>query len=242
MNTERKIAVITGGAQGIGKAIAEKLSIAGCKVIIIDLNEDVAKKTANELNGDYYTVDVVDSERVSDIIDKIIEKDGKIDILINNAGITRDNLLIRMKDKEWDLVIDINLKGVFNFSKHVVKKSMMKKRSGQIVNIASIIGVMGNAGQVNYAASKGGVIALTKSMAKELAKRNIRVNAVAPGFIQTSMTDKISSDVKDKYLELIPLGRLGEAAEVADVVDFLISDKSSYITGQVINIDGGMVM
>jgi 3-oxoacyl-[acyl-carrier protein] reductase len=242
MAEDRKVAVVTGGAQGIGKAISTKLNEIGCKVIIIDVNEDVARQTARELNGDYYTADVRNSESVSEVVDKIIEKDGKIDILINNAGITRDNLIIRMDDEEWQQVIDINLKGVFNFSKHVIKKSMMKNRSGNIVNIASIIGVMGNPGQANYAASKGGVIALTKTMAKELAKRGIRVNAVAPGFIQTKMTDKLPEKVKEKYMEVIPLGRLGKPEEVADVVGFLVTDSSAYVTGQVINIDGGMVM
>jgi 3-oxoacyl-[acyl-carrier protein] reductase len=242
MTENKKIAVVTGGAMGIGKSISVKLNEIGCKVIVIDINEEVAKATAEELNGDYYVVDVSNLDAVGEVVDQIIEKDGKIDILINNAGITRDNLLIRMDEKEWDQVIDINLKGVFNFSKQAVKKSMMKKRSGNIVNIASIIGVMGNAGQANYAASKGGVIAMTKSMAKELAKRNIRVNAVAPGFIQTKMTDKLPDQVKDKYLEVIPLGRLGLPEEVAKVVEFFVTDSSSYVTGQVINIDGGMVM
>ncbi len=242
MSSDKKIAIVTGGAQGIGKSISTKLSNMGCKVIIVDVNEEVASNTASELEGDYYIADVRNFEQVGGIVDEIIEKDGKIDILINNAGITRDNLLIRMEEEEWDQVIDINLKGVFNFSKQVLKKSMMKQRAGSIVNIASIIGVMGNPGQANYSASKGGVIALTKTMAKEFSKRNIRVNAVAPGFIQTSMTDKLPESVKEKYLQVIPLGRLGTSDEVAEVVNFLVSESSSYVTGQVINIDGGMVM
>jgi 3-oxoacyl-[acyl-carrier protein] reductase len=242
MNDERKIAVVTGGAQGIGKAISEKLNETGCKVIIIDVNEDVARSTASELNGDYYVADVRSTKSVSAVVDKIIEKDGKIDILINNAGITRDAFLIRMEDDAWQQVIDINLTGVFNFSKQVVKKSMMKNRTGAIVNIASIIGVIGNPGQANYAASKGGVIALTKTMAKELSKRNIRVNAVAPGFIQTRMTDKLPEQVKEEYLKNIPMGRLGTPGEVAEVVKFLVTESSGYITGQVINVDGGMVV
>jgi 3-oxoacyl-[acyl-carrier protein] reductase len=242
MSEERKIAVITGGAQGIGKAISEKLNECGCKVILIDVNEDVARDTAVQMEGDYYIVDVRNSEGVAEIVDKIIEKDGKIDILVNNAGITRDALLVRMEEVDWQQVIDINLTGVFNFSKHVVKKSMMKNRTGTIVNIASIIGLIGNPGQANYSASKGGVIALTKTMAKELSKRGIRVNALAPGFIQTMMTDKIPEKVKEEYLKNIPLGRLGTPDEVAEVVKFLVSDSSGYITGQVINVDGGMVM
>ncbi len=242
MNTDKRIAVITGGAQGIGKAISKRLNDSGCKVVIIDVNEDIARETANQLNGDYYIADVRDMAGVSEIVDKIIEKDGKIDILINNAGITKDALLIRMEEESFELVIDINLKGVFNFSKQVVKKSMMKNRAGSIVNIASIIGIIGNPGQANYSASKGGVIALTKTMAKELCKRCIRVNAVAPGFIQTPMTDRLPDEVKEKYKEVIPLGRLGTPDEVAEVVNFLVAESSSYITGQVINVDGGMVM
>jgi 3-oxoacyl-[acyl-carrier protein] reductase len=237
-----KIAVVTGGAQGIGKAISLKLKKTGCKVNIIDVDENSAKQTAGELGGDYYIVDVRDSCAVEQAIDRIIEKDSKIDILINNAGITRDALLMRMNEQDWDLVLDINLKGTFNFSRHIVRKSMIKNRSGNIVNIASIVGLIGNPGQANYSASKAGVIALTKTMAKELASRGIRVNAVAPGFIKTRMTEKLPEKVKDEFLKNIPMARLGTPEEVAEAVSFLVSEDSGYITGQVITIDGGMVM
>ena len=242
MLNDKKIAVVTGGAQGIGKEIAVKLFESGYKLNIIDIDEKSAAEVAAQLKGDYYVVDVCDAHRVSGVVDKIIEKDSKIDILINNAGITRDALLMRMSDDDWDFVIDVNLKGTFNLTREVVKKSMVKNRSGSIVNIASVVGITGNPGQVNYSASKAGVIALTKTLAKELAKRNIRVNAVAPGFIQTRMTDKLPDKVREKFLENIPMGRLGTVSEVAEVVSFLVSDKSSYITGQVIIVDGGMIM
>ncbi len=240
--SNQKTAVVTGGAQGIGFAISKKLAAAECKVIIIDIDESRAASAAGKLNGDYKIVDVSKEVEVEKAVSEIIEKYSKIDILINNAGITRDGLLIRMKEKDFDSVIDINLKGVFNFSKEVVKKSMMKNRTGAIVNIASIVGIIGNPGQLNYSASKGGVIAMTRTMAKELSNRNIRVNAVAPGFIQTRMTDKLSDKVKESFLENIPMHRLGNPEEVAAVVNFLVSQRSSYITGQVINIDGGLVM
>lgn len=242
MNEEKKVALVTGGAQGIGKAIAKELAENGFRIVIIDVDETAASETAEELGAVYYILDIADIDRVTETVDNIIEKERRIDLLVNNAGITRDNLIIRMNDNEWDQVLEINLKGVFNITKQVVKKSMVKNRTGNIVNIASIIGVIGNAGQANYAASKGGLIALTKTMAKEFSKRGIRVNAVAPGFIKTRMTDKLSDSVKDKYLEVIPLGRLGTADEVASTVSFLASEKSGYITGQVINVDGGMVM
>lgn len=242
MNTDKRVAVVTGGAQGIGKAISESLYKNGCKIVIIDVNEVTARDTASQLDGEYHIVDVRDMKKVGETVDKIIEKNSKIDILVNNAGITRDALLIRMSEQDWEQVIDINLKGVFNFSQQVVKKSMIKKRTGNIVNIASIVGIIGNPGQINYSASKGGVIAMTRTIAKELAKRGIRVNAVAPGFINTEMTEKLPNKVKEKFLENIPLGRLGRPEEVAEAVSFLVSENSSYITGQVINIDGGLVM
>ncbi|MFW6134605.1 MAG: 3-oxoacyl-[acyl-carrier-protein] reductase [Elusimicrobiota bacterium] len=242
MTTEQKVAVVTGGARGIGKAISGKLKDNNCKVVIIDIQEETAKQTAKEVQGDYFLADVSSMEDVSETVDKIVEKHSKIDILVNNAGITRDNLLIRMSEKQWDQVLDINLKGVFNFSKQVVKKSMMKNRTGNIVNIASIVGMIGNPGQANYSASKAGVIALTRTMAKELAKRKIRVNAVAPGFIETKMTEKLPEKARDEFLRNIPLGRLGTPQEVANAVEFLVSEDSSYLTGQVLAVDGGMVM
>jgi 3-oxoacyl-[acyl-carrier protein] reductase len=185
-------------------------------------------------------VDVSNGAAVQTAVDRIVEKFGKIDILVNNAGITRDNLLIRMAEEDWDKVLQVNLKGAFLFSK-AVARPMMKRRSGAIVNVASIIGLIGNAGQCNYAASKAGMIALTKSVAKELAARNIRANAVAPGFIETRMTEKLTEDIRKKMLETIPLGRFGLPEDVANVVLFLASDAASYVTGQVLTVCGGMV-
>ncbi|PKM92668.1 MAG: 3-oxoacyl-ACP reductase [Elusimicrobia bacterium HGW-Elusimicrobia-4] len=242
-----KVAIITGGAQGIGMAIAEKLADEGAKIVIVDVMEEAAKKTAEEISKAQNVetaslkVDVSSSIETEQMIKKTVEKFGKIDIMINNAGITRDNLLIRMSDDEWDKVISINLKGVFNCSK-AAAKIMMKQRAGKIVNIASVVGLMGNAGQANYSASKGGVIALTKTMARELASRNINVNAVAPGFIKTAMTEKLPEDAKKKLTDLIPLTRLGNPSDVANIVAFLCTDESSYITGEVISVNGGMYM
>jgi 3-oxoacyl-[acyl-carrier protein] reductase len=233
-----KVAIITGGAQGIGRAIAEKLAGEGVKVVIADVMEGDAKKTADEIASEKSVetyslkVDVSSSQQTEEMVKKTVEKYGKIDIIVNNAGITRDNLLIRMSDDEWDKVIAINLKGVFNCSKAVAK----------IVNSASVVGLMGNAGQSNYSASKGGVIALTKTLARELASRNITVNAVAPGFIKTAMTDKLSEDAKKKLTDIIPLSRLGEPQDVANLVAFLCSEESSYITGEIISVNGGMYM
>ena len=247
MQLKDKVSLITGGARGIGFAIAEKFAEKGSNIVICDVDERSIKDAEEKLRTTGKQVltgkvDVTKFSQVQSFIQKILDKFGRIDILINNAGITRDSLLVRMGESDWDTVLDVNLKGVFNFSKQVVKKSMIKNRAGCIVNIASIIGVIGNPGQANYAASKGGVIALTKTMAKELSKRGIRVNAIAPGFIETRMTEKLSDNVKEKYLEVIPLGRLGSPDEVAKVVNFLATENSSYITGQVINVDGGMVM
>ncbi|HAX61903.1 MAG TPA: 3-oxoacyl-ACP reductase [Elusimicrobia bacterium] len=242
-----RVAIITGGAQGIGRAIAEKLAGEGAKIIIVDVAEEIAKKTVDEISKSQNVatlslkVDVSSSIETEQMIKKTVEKFGRIDIMINNAGITRDNLLIRMSDDEWDKVIAINLKGVFNCSK-AAAKIMMKQRAGKIVNIASVVGLMGNAGQANYSASKGGVIALTKTMARELASRNINVNAVAPGFIKTAMTEKLSDEQKKKLTDLIPLARLGETQDVANTVAFLCTDESSYITGEVISVNGGMYM
>lgn len=242
-----KVAIITGGAQGIGRAIAEKLADEGAKIVIVDVMEESAQKTADEIkqNKNVETtalkIDVSSSQQTEEMVKKTVEKFSKIDIIINNAGITRDNLLIRMSDEEWDKVLAINLKGVFNCSK-AAAKIMMKQRSGKIVNIASVVGLMGNAGQSNYSASKGGVIALTKTLARELASRNINVNAVAPGFIKTVMTDKLSDEQKKKLTDLIPLSRLGEPQDVANVVTFLCSEEASYITGEIISVNGGMYM
>jgi len=240
-----KVAVITGGAQGIGFAIAEKLSEGGALAVIADVAEEKAKEASEKLlkaglKSDFVAVDVSNFKDAAEKMKKVIEKHGAVDILVNNAGITRDGLLLRMTEEDWDKVIGINLKSVFNCSKAVCRAMM--RGGGVIVNIASIIGQMGNAGQANYAASKGGIIALTKTLAKEFASRNIRVNAVAPGFIKTAMTEKLPEEAKNKMLEAIPLKRLGEPEDVANLVSFLCSDESAYITGQVVRIDGGMVM
>ena len=241
-----KVAIVTGGAQGIGKNIVQRLAKEGANIAVCDLNYDLALETAKEIQdlgvrAEAFSVDVSNSKQVDEIVHKIIDTFSTIDILVNNAGITRDSLMLRMDEKDWDLVLNINLKGTFNFSKSVIRP-LMKKRSGCIVNVASIIGLIGNAGQANYAASKAGVIALTKSVAKEVASRGIRVNAVAPGFIQTAMTDKLSEEVKQSMIKQIPLGIFGLPEDVANVVLFLAGPNSSYMTGQVITVSGGMVM
>ena len=243
---EGKVSLITGGARGIGKEIAMVFARNGSDIAICDVNLEEAEKTAQEIRdlgreSLAFKTDVTDSSQVQDMVDKILDKFNKIDILINNAGITKDNLLLRMSEDEWDKVIAVNLKGTFVCTK-IVSRAMLKQRSGKIVNLASIIGIMGNAGQANYAASKAGIIGLTKSVAKELASRNICVNAIAPGFIRTDMTSRLPEEVQKKMLSVIPLARFGEAKDVADLALFLSSESSSYITGQVIQVDGGMVM
>ncbi len=241
-----KVAMITGAARGIGKEIALVFAREGADIAICDVNPDTLKSAAAEIEATgrrAFTalVDVTKPSDVDSFVQKILDKFKKIDILVNNAGITRDGLLVRMSEADWDAVLDVNLKGAFNCMK-AVAKVMMKQRDGKIVNIASIIGIMGNAGQANYASSKGGLIALTKTVAKELASRNIRVNAIAPGFIQTDMTAKLSDEVKQEMLKHIPLGSLGAPQDVANLALFLVSDGSAYITGQVVQVDGGMVM
>ncbi|WP_432665138.1 3-oxoacyl-[acyl-carrier-protein] reductase [Wukongibacter baidiensis] len=247
MKLEGKTAIVTGGSRGIGKAIALNLAENGANVVVnYTSSPDKAALVVEEIKAMgreamAIKADVSNPEDVNNLVKEVGKHFSNIDILINNAGITRDTLLIRMKDDDWDKVIDINLKGTFLCTKLIAKK-MMKQRSGKIVNITSVVGVMGNAGQANYAASKAGVIGLTKSTAKELASRGINVNAVAPGFIQTEMTDKLSEEVVENYTKNIPLGKLGEAKDVANVVAFLCSEEASYLTGQVIKVDGGMVM
>jgi len=246
MRLKDKVALITGGARGIGRAIALTFAREGADIAVADVNLEVAQQTASEIENlgrkaMALEMDVTNFEKVEEAINKILDKLGKVDILVNNAGITRDNLLLRMSQSDWDAVINVNLKGTFNCIK-AVSRPMIKQRSGRIVSIASIIGLMGNPGQANYAASKAGIIALTKTVAKELASRNINANAVAPGFIQTEMTAKLPEEVKKKMLEAIPLAKLGTPEDVANVCLFLASDESSYITGQTITIDGGMVM
>ena len=245
MQLEGKKAVVTGGGRGIGRCIALALAAGGADVAVLDMDEAGAVETAGLIEGTgrkslALAVDVSRLSAVEEAINKILDLWDSIDIVVNNAGITRDNLLMRMKEDEWDSVIAVNLKGSFNLCK-AVARSMMKQRSGCIVNIASIVGMMGNAGQVNYAASKGGLIALTKSLAKEMASRGIRVNAIAPGFIETQMTQKLTEDVKSAIMKQVPLGRWGTGEDVANIALFLVSDASSYITGQVIQVDGGMV-
>lgn len=246
MDLKGKVAIVTGGAQGIGKTIATQLAQEGANVVIADVMEEVAKSTAQEISqkGSEAISIVVDVSRLSSVEEmakKTLDKFGRIDILVNNAGITRDALIMRMKEEDWDLVLDINLKGAFNCIK-IVSPVMMKQKSGKIVNIASIVGIIGNAGQANYSASKGGLIALTKTCARELAGRRINVNAVAPGFIQTSMTERLPAQVKEKLSSQIPFGEIGKPEDVANAVLFLVSDKASYITGEVIKVDGGMAM
>lgn len=242
-----KTVLITGGSRGIGKAVAIKFAEKGNQIIINYVSEKTdTEKLKNELleagAKDVLLIkaDVSNSEDVKNMVKESIEKFEKIDILVNNAGITKDNLLMRMSEEEFDKVIQINLKGTYLVTKEVTKY-MMKKRSGSIVNLASVVGVAGNAGQCNYAASKAGIIGFTKSIAKELASRNIRANAVAPGFIETDMTNVLKEEIKENINRQIPLRRMGSAKEVAELVYFLGEDASSYITGQVINVDGGMI-
>jgi len=246
MRLKNKVALITGGARGIGRAIGIVFAKEGADIVVADVNQETAQQTASEIEALGVKVlalemDVTNFEKVEEGINKILDKMGKVDILVNNAGITKDNLLLRMSPADWDAVINVNLKGTFNCIK-AVSRPMIKQRSGKIISIASIIGLMGNPGQANYAASKAGIIALTKTVAKELASRNINANAVAPGFIQTAMTDKLPEEIKKKMLEAIPLAKLGTPEDVANVCLFLASEESSYITGQTITIDGGMVM
>ena len=246
MRLKDKVALVTGAARGIGREIAVSFAKEGCDIVAWDINMQETDELARTVEGCgrkfmAQEVDITDAARVSEAVNKILDKLGKVDILVNNAGITKDNLLLRMSEAEWDAVIDVNLKGTFNCIK-AASKLMIKQRSGKIINIASIIGIIGNAGQANYSASKAGIIALTKTMAKELACRNINVNAVAPGFIQTEMTAKLPEDVKRKMLEAIPLSKFGSPKDVATLCVFLASEEANYITGQTIVIDGGMVM
>jgi 3-oxoacyl-[acyl-carrier protein] reductase len=245
MLLKEKVAIITGGAQGIGKEIALTFVQQGAHLALTDVNPQRLTETAQEIStfGSEvltFSVDVTNSAQVEQMVNKTLDKFKKIDILINNAGITSDALLIRMREDEWDKVLAVNLKGAFHCTK-AVAKIMMKQRGGKVLNIASIIGLIGNVGQANYAASKAGLIGLTKSVAKELAPRNVNVNAIAPGFIQTEMTAKLTEEVKSKMLDAIPLKRFGKPSDVAKLAAFLVSEEASYITGQVICIDGGMV-
>lgn len=242
-----KTALVTGASRGIGRAIALELAKNGANVAV---NYAGSKEKAEEVVAEIEKLgqkamaiqaDVANEEAVQAMVKEVIATFGSLDILVNNAGITKDNIMMRMKVEDWDAVIDTNLKGVFLCSKASMRQ-MMKQRSGRIINIASVVGVLGNAGQANYVAAKAGVIGLTKTMARELANRNINVNAVAPGFITTDMTDQLSDDVKENLLQQIPLGTLGTPEQIAKVVRFLASDDSSYMTGQTLHVDGGMYM
>jgi len=246
ISLEGRVALITGAARGIGKEIALKLSGAGADIVICDLDEDMIETTINEIKeygnkAHGIVCDVTSEESVKEMIDEIYRKFEKIDILVNNAGITMDTLFMRMGKDKWDKVIDVNLTGAFNVTKAAIR-GMIKQRGGKIINISSVVGLMGNPGQVNYSASKAGLIGLTKSIAKEYGKRNINVNAVAPGFISTEMTDKLSEKAEKELLDNISIKRKGTPEDVANTVLFLSSDLSDYITGQVILVDGGMRM
>ena len=246
MELQNKVALVTGGAQGMGKTISEELVRNGAHVVLGDVNLEGAQATAEAINNNggsasAVKIDVSNPAEVKQVFDSILKDKKPVDILINNAGITRDGLMIRMKELDWDSVLNINLKGTFLCSQQAAKQ-MMKQKSGVIVNIASIVGVMGNFGQANYSASKAGVIGLTKTLAREVASRGIRVNAVAPGFIDTEMTRVLDESVRQSLIEQIPLAKLGLPEDVARCVAFLVSDRSSYITGQVINVNGGMLM
>ena len=246
MSVKDKVCVVTGGSRGIGLEICRRLVADGAKVALIGTREETAQNAVTELAAPAeqvkgYALNVADGEAVSQIFTQILSDFGQVDVLVNNAGITRDTLMMRMKEDDWDLVMAVNLKGAFNCTKAVMRP-MMKLRKGRIINISSVVGLTGNAGQANYAASKAGLIGLTKSSAKELSSRNITVNAVAPGYIATEMTDAVSDAAREAFLNNIPLGRAGEAKEVAAMVAFLASDESAYITGQTFNVDGGLVM
>lgn len=241
-----KVAIVTGASRGIGKAIAMRLALEGAKVILTATSQTGADKTAEEIKengGDAMArvLNLNEAEAISEFISSVHKEFGRIDILVNNAGITRDNLLLRMSTEQWQEVIDVNLSGVYHAIR-AAAKPMMRQRSGKIINITSIVGQIGNAGQVNYSAAKAGIIGMSKSVAKELAPRNVQVNCVAPGFIETDMTKDLPEDVKTDLFAAIPAGRMGVAEDVAYAVAFLARDESGYITGQVINVDGGMVM
>lgn len=239
-----KVSLVTGASQGIGETIALGLAAEGATVLLVDVQREKLEAVSQRIrsaNGkaDVYTADVSRLDQVTETVEAALKTHGRIDHLVNNAGITRDNLLLRMKEEEWDAVLAVNLKGVFNFTRAVLR-SMVQNRQGRIVNVASVVGLMGNAGQANYAASKAGVIGFSKSVAREVAGRGITVNCVAPGYISTAMTDSLAPEVKQAFLEIIPMKRFGSPEDVAQAVKFFLSDGATYITGQVLSINGGM--
>jgi 3-oxoacyl-[acyl-carrier protein] reductase len=245
MDLKGKVAIVTGGGQGIGKAVVLRLAQSGAAVAVIDVNEEQAQQTAGEVRSlgvgsVALKVDVTDHAAASAAVKQVVAELGRVDILVNNAGVTRDQLLLRMKPEDWDLVIRINLTGTFNFTSAVVP-AMVKQRAGRIVNVASVMGMVGNPGQANYSASKAGVIGLTRSTAKEVASRGITVNAVAPGFIETAMTQKLPEAARAEILKKVPMGSVGQPEDVANGVLFLVSDMARYITGHVLVIDGGLI-
>jgi len=243
-----RVAVITGGSRGIGRSVALKFAEEKADIVLVhyDPDESAAQETlellkAKNVRAESYKVDVSSFADVEQLFAQIIDKYGRVDVLVNNAGITRDTVLMRMEEKDWDAVINVNLKSVFNCT-HAIIRPMIKQRSGWIVNISSVVGQIGNIGQANYSASKAGIMGFTKTIAREVAARGIRVNAVAPGFIETDMTASLPEKVREKFLEQIPLGRMGKPEEVAEVVYWLCSETSSYLTGQVIHVNGGLYM
>jgi 3-oxoacyl-[acyl-carrier protein] reductase len=247
LSLKDRVAIVTGGAQGIGYAIVETLAQRGANILIADVSIEKAEATAKEIAGKTgrkivaKSVNVTESVSVKKMVDDTVQEFGKVDILVNNAGITRDNLIMRMSEEDWDAVLDINLKGAFNCSQAVVRP-MMKQRYGRIINISSVSGVVGQAGQANYSSSKAGLLGLTKALAKEVGSRNITVNAVAPGFIETRLTVNLPQEVRDISLKLTPLGRFGTPEDIASAVAFLASDDASFITGATLQVDGGMAM